>query len=68
MLRASLFAALLCAGGHDVAERGIVKPPRGERIAWYATLDAARAESERLVRPILLIAAAPECQNTPGVW
>ncbi len=60
--------ALLAAQEHWPAERGIVEVPTGERIAWYGTLDAARAEAERLDKPLLLLAAAPECQNTPGVW
>ena len=40
----------------------------GESIAWYGTLDAARAEAKRTDRPILLISARPECRGVPGFW
>ncbi len=39
-----------------------------EKIAWYSTLDSARAEAALTERPILLIAARPECQGVPGKW
>lgn len=42
--------------------------PDGEKIAWYSTLDSALAEAERTEKPILLIAARPECQGVPGKW
>jgi hypothetical protein len=46
----------------------LVEPHEGERIAWYGTLDAARAEAKRTGKPILLVSGAPHCGTTPGVW
>ena len=46
----------------------VVEPNKGERIAWYGTLDAARAEAKRTGKPILLVSGAPHCGTTPGVW
>jgi len=46
----------------------LVKPDIGNRIAWYGTLQAARAEAKRTGRAILFVSAAPHCGGTPGVW
>ncbi|MHC4408173.1 MAG: hypothetical protein ACYS0E_00720 [Planctomycetota bacterium] len=40
----------------------------GEKIAWYGTLESARAEAKRTNRPILLTSARPECRDVPGFW
>ena len=45
-----------------------VHPPKGEQIAWFATLESARAEAKRRERPILLISARPACKGVPGFW
>lgn len=37
-------------------------------IAWYGTWKGALAEAERSGRPILLLAAAPQCHGISGVW
>ena len=37
-------------------------------IAWYGTWEGAKAEAARSGRPILLLAAAPQCHNISGVW
>lgn len=47
---------------------GKVEPIQGTRIAWFATLDSARAQAQASNRPILLVAAAPHCGDVPGVW
>lgn len=47
---------------------GVVQPVKGERITWYATLEQSRSEAKRMGRPILLVAAAPHCHQSPGVW
>jgi hypothetical protein len=47
---------------------GTVTPQVGERIAWYATWDLAKAEAARTKKPILLLAAAPHCHNISGLW
>jgi hypothetical protein len=49
-------------------EPGVVKPYAGDRIAWYSTWDLAKAEAERLGRPILLVSAAPHCHTISGIW
>jgi len=47
---------------------GLVKPAEGNRIAWYGTLEAARAEAKRTGKPMLFVSGAPHCGTTPGVW
>jgi hypothetical protein len=37
-------------------------------IPWYGTWKGALAEAERSGRPILLLAAAPQCHDISGVW
>ncbi len=46
----------------------LVKPQEGNRIAWYGTLEAARAEAKRTGKPMLFVSGAPHCGTTPGVW
>jgi len=38
------------------------------RIAWYGTLELARAAALKTGRPLLLVAGAPHCGAVPGVW
>ena len=38
------------------------------KIAWYGTLKEGLAEAKRSNRPILLVSAAPQCQNVAGMW
>ena len=38
------------------------------KVAWYGTLQAARAEASRTGKPILLQSAAPHCHDVPGIW
>lgn len=82
--KTSLILAALLAGTTlvDVAEAqgrsGRGGKPRGEvtvdwtkiesRIAWFGTMDAAKAAAKRTGRPILLVAGAPHCRAVPGVW
>ena len=47
---------------------GRVEPQTGERVVWFGTLASARAEAKRTQRPILLMSAAPQCHDVPGVW
>lgn len=68
MVRALLLALLMVAQDDWPEGRGVVEVPKGERIAFFGTLAAAQAEAARIHKPIMLVAAAPECQNTPGVW
>ena len=46
----------------------LVSPHEGNRVAWYGTLEAARAEAKRTGKAILFVSAAPHCGTTPGVW
>lgn len=38
------------------------------RMAWYTSLDEARADAKRLNLPILVQSAAPQCRSVPGMW
>ena len=38
------------------------------RIAWWPTVEQARAEAARTGKPIFLLSAAPQCHNVPGIW
>jgi hypothetical protein len=37
-------------------------------IAYYATWERAKALAQETNRPILLVAAAPQCHAVPGLW
>jgi hypothetical protein len=37
-------------------------------IAYFATWERARALAQETNRPILLVAAAPQCHGVPGMW
>ncbi|MBL8727051.1 MAG: hypothetical protein JNM25_01380 [Planctomycetes bacterium] len=37
-------------------------------IAWFGTWQQGLAEARRTGRPILLMAATPQCHGVPGVW
>ncbi|HYE97490.1 MAG TPA: hypothetical protein VEJ18_01210 [Planctomycetota bacterium] len=76
MARTAAMLAILCAS-LSAQERGprggppgpgLVEPRPGDKIAWYGTLEQARAEARRLNRPILLVSAAPHCHNVSGIW
>lgn len=41
---------------------------REARVAWYGIWEDAKAEAERSGRPILLMSAAPRCNDVPGMW
>ena len=64
MLR--LLVALALQG--EPPRPGVVQPPKGERIAWFGTWEGAKAEARRTNRPLLLVSAAPQCHDVPGVW
>ena len=38
------------------------------KIQWFSTWQQGLAEADKTGRPILLVAAAPQCQGVPGVW
>lgn len=37
-------------------------------IAWFGTWQQGLAEAKRTGKPILLMAAVPQCHGVPGVW
>ena len=39
-----------------------------QKIAWYGQLKDGLEEAKRSNRPILLVAAAPQCAGVPGMW
>ena len=40
----------------------------GPKIGWYGRLHDGLAEAKKSNRPILLVSAAPQCQNVSGMW
>ena len=38
------------------------------RIAWFGTMEAAKAAAQETGRPILLVSVQPSCQAVTGVW
>ncbi len=41
---------------------------REERIAWFETWSDGVAAARATNRPILLVAAAPQCHEVSGLW
>ncbi len=41
---------------------------RGKGIAWYGTWDRGLKVAGDTGRPILLVAAAPQCHGISGIW
>ena len=39
-----------------------------EGIGWIPTWEQGVAEARRANKPMLVVSAAPQCHNTPGVW
>ncbi len=39
-----------------------------EGIGWIPTWQQAQAEASKARKPILLVAAAPQCAGVPGIW
>ena len=39
-----------------------------EGIGWIPTWRQAIAEASKARKPILLVAAAPQCAGVPGIW
>ena len=39
-----------------------------KKIDWYGTLESGLQEAKRTNKPILLLAAAPQCLGVPGIW
>ena len=52
----------------DVAEVTVDWSALEQRIAWFGTMDRARAAARKTGRPILLVSGAPACRAVPGVW
>jgi hypothetical protein len=41
---------------------------RESRVAWYSVWEDAKNEAARSGRPIMLMSAAPRCNEVPGMW
>lgn len=39
-----------------------------ERITWFGTWEAGLQQARQTGRPILLVAAAPQCHGVSGIW
>jgi hypothetical protein len=50
----------VAGSGQSAAERDLIQ--------WFGTWEGAQAEAERTGKPILLLAAAPQCHGISGVW
>ena len=69
ILKCSLGALLLmptAIGVADVTKSNDINVT--PKIAWYGKLTDGLAEAKRSRRPILLVSAAPQCQNVSGMW
>ena len=62
------FAAITCPAQPPHPEITVDWRKVESRIAWFGTLDGARAVAKREKRPILIISGAPFCRAVPGVW
>ena len=62
--------SLLVAASLVPASLALLPDAAAERTAvpWYGTWKGALAEAERSGRPILLLAATPQCHGISGVW
>jgi hypothetical protein len=66
VLSGFLWASLSAFGATPNASEQVAKP--SPKIAWYGQLKDGLAEAKRSNRPILLVSAAPQCQNVSGMW
>ena len=41
---------------------------REVRVAWFSVWEDAQKEAARSGRPIMLMSAAPRCNDVPGMW
>lgn len=55
-------------GGPRGAQEDVIAPQTEPQIAWFGRWEQAAAEAKRSGRPILLMSAAPQCQQVPGIW
>ncbi len=63
-----LFPTLCLALSGGIVAQQTEAPKEKEKIAWHGTWQGGLAEAERTGKPILLVSAAPQCHNVPGVW
>ena len=70
LLKCSLGMALLIGTANSAvaAEGDSGNTNLNPKIAWYGQLSDGLAEAKRSRRPILLVSAAPQCQNVSGMW
>lgn len=62
LFNAALLGLLLCSA---IARPAIAET---EGIGWIPTWRQAIAEASKARKPILLVAAAPQCSGVPGIW
>jgi len=51
-----------------VSQDGPEQDAEPARVAWFGTWEGGQAEAARTGRPILLMAATPQCHGVPGMW
>jgi len=66
-IQTTLWATLLLIAASVAGQAAAAPAPQGG-IAWYATWKDGTDEAKRSGRPILLIAAAPQCHGVSGLW
>ena len=57
---------LSCGAAEDPTPPAAPPPPAS--IQWFGTWKQGAAEALRTGRPILLLAAAPQCHGISGIW
>lgn len=78
MLQSLITVSLVLLAGFSLPAQGAKSAARPEAkqaqttaqdsIAWFGTWQQGLAEAKRTGRPILLMAATPQCHGVPGVW
>jgi len=66
--RSFIFIALCLVLPLATAAQEAEAQEKTEKIAWHGTWQGGLAEAKRTGKPILLVSAAPQCHNVPGVW
>ena len=61
-------AALSALAGLLPSPPATADTPAPATIQWFSTWNQAAAEARRTGRPILLLAAAPQCHGISGIW
>lgn len=64
----AVVVAALCVMAWARGRADDAEKPAPNGIAWYATWDRALRVAQETGRPIMLLAAAPQCHGVSGIW